>query len=397
MSIRVGIVASIVLAGCVLGGAPGSRIVLAQKPVPPGTPVPTAPKLSLVPLKLISASVDGVAKGITSINNTPLPTPEFTVPRTVAKTIGFTTQDAIGTVKFSHTLPSGVPASAFAWESETVAAGAQGRLRYNGCASCPATITIGVHAADTQHAADGQVRLTLTASTGRPAGVTVTNTGGSAAQPEFQIRFTAGTFDLADSQIIATYAGGLKYRLLPDRSSNIAQGTIVAVIPRLKVDRNVQVALSNVYGAGTANVTLPAQPQEAPGPFECVNCSDVLNPATVHDTFSVKHTNNGPLDASGSDDVTITPLQPAAPACDQVDFVYTGAAVSWINPDTGAAISDVGTVAIASQPPANSALRAPQNVVHVTWTLKGLKGERWFQVAFRGVDVVGVCSNRVVQ
>jgi hypothetical protein len=116
----------------------------------------------------------------------------------------------------------------------------------------------------------------------------------------------------------------------------------------------------------------------------------------VNDNFSVKHSNAGALSINGTDTITITPLQTGTTPCDQNDFIYNGASASWITGD-GAPVSNVGTVTISSQPPTNQLLRATQNRIATAWSLNPLSVDRFYQVKFRGINVVGVCSNRVLQ
>ena len=172
------------------------------------------------------------------------------------------------------------------------------------------------------------------------------------------------------------------------------------VIPRLKASRNVQVSLKNPYGTSSnIIVELPVQQVESGPPhFNCINCSTVFGDANIHDEFSVKHNNIGALDASGTDDITITPKRSGVTPCDEPDFIFHTALVKWIRDDGYSGDSaDQGTVTVNSQPPIDQLLRSPQNKVRIIWTLKGFKGERWYQVIFGVIDVVGTCQNRVIQ
>ena len=169
------------------------------------------------------------------------------------------------------------------------------------------------------------------------------------------------------------------------------------VAERLKADRNVQIFLRNSYGSSsTSSISLPLQTKENNPPFECVNCSAQFpSSGTVHDNFSVKHT-SGAITINGTDEITITPLQTGTTPCNQPDFIYKGAQAAWITAD-GGPTANVGSVSISSQPPLNQVLRSTQNRINTTYSLNGLNGERFYQVVFAGVDVVGVCSNRVIQ
>jgi hypothetical protein len=215
-----------------------------------------------------------------------------------------------------------------------------------------------------------------------------------------EIKFAVGTFDPSDSLVIGTYAGNLKYRLIPETSSNFAGGSMFAVIPRLKASRNVQVLLRNPYGPGNSvNVELPIQQVEnGPLQFNCVNCSTVFGDANIHDEYSVKHINLGPADATGTDEIAITPKRSGVTPCDEPDFIYHTALVRWIRDDGYSGDSaEQGTAVVAGHPPTDQLLRSTQNKIQISWMLKALKGERWYQVMFGVIDVVGVCPNRVVQ
>jgi len=159
----------------------------------------------------------------------------------------------------------------------------------------------------------------------------ITANGGDNIEPRFEIRFQRSTFDTSDSQIVGTYASGLRYRLIPEPNSQFSDGRMNVVVPRLEVDRTVRVALVNPYGSSAnTNVTLPQEGIIENPVFEQVNASSVSpDPARIGDTFSVKHTNNGLLDQSGADDVAIQPLA-ANSTCNQRDFIYQGARVSWL-------------------------------------------------------------------
>lgn len=376
----------------------GGGIAVAQSPQPqPGSQLP-----NLRPLAFVNVSLDGVAKPIGSSPTGIQFTPGFLIPRAgVSKTLEFKTKDGRSSVRFSHSLPSGVSANAFTWQQTSVAApNAVGRLNYTGCQNCPASITISVKAEDPSGVVSGTVKLNLTASTRKPEVNSIKRSGGTEREPRYEIRFAAGTFNLQDSEAVATYAGNLKYRLLPESGGSISSESIFVVIPRLKASRAVQVFLRNPYGtSGTTNVELPIQAVEnGPGQFNCVNCSTVFGEAKIHDEYSVKHTNPGALEASGTDEITITPLRSGNTPCDQPDFIYHTALVKWIE-DNGFSgnSAEQGTVSVSAQPPVDQLLRSPQNKVRIAWKLKPFKVDRYYQVMFGVIDVVGVCQNRVVQ
>lgn len=56
-----------------------------------------------------------------------------------------------------------------------------------------------------------------------------------------------------------------------------------------------------------------------------------------------------------------------------------------------------GTVSVTGNPPVNSLLRAPNNKVALRYALPELHPDRFYQVLFEGVEIIGVCSDRVVQ
>jgi hypothetical protein len=378
----------ILIFSCIICGA--------QTPVPK----PNVPPLSLVPLTLLSVGLDEIAKPITSPTGVAFPTPEFFIPRNATKTLDFITSGGNLNVNFSNSVPSGAPAGAFEWVQSRVPAGnAIGHLRYNGCSSCPASITLSV-TASSNNTVHGLVKLNMTASSGKPQLTSVNRSGGTEVQPRYEVRFVAGTFDTTDSEVIANYGDNLKYRLTPDAASNFANGSMLVVIPRLKASRNVQIFLRNPYGSSnTVGVELPLQQVEnGPLQFNCINCSTVFGDATIHDEYSVKHSNISPFDATGTDDITIAPVRSGQTPCDQPDVIYHTALVRWIHDDGYSGDSaEQGTVTVSSHPPTDQLLRSPQNKIQIAWRLKGFKGEHWYQVMFGVIDVVGVCQNRVVQ
>ena len=372
--------------------------VRAQSPQPVSR-VTNLPELSLVPLTLLNVGVDNLAQPLTSPTGISRGPAEFFLPRNFpkggSKEVTLTTSGGNVSVRFFDSVPAGVPATAFQWEqSELPAGNAVGRLRYNGCAGCPDSFTLHL-SASSNNTVETSVKINLTTSSGRPVTTSVSADGGSDVQPRFQIRFEPTTFETQDSQVVATYPSGLKYRLPVDSSSQLSQGIMRVVVPRLEVGRDVKLSLINPYGSsGGLSITLPQENSEHPI-FEQVNASgEFPDSASVNDTFSVKHSNSGLSAGSGSDDIPINPLATSS-ACDQRDFIYLSASATWLDNNDHPS-SALGTVTIGRQPPANALLRTPNNVVHVNWTLNALTGDKFYQVAFRGVEVVGVCSERVV-
>ena len=376
----------------------------------PTTPVTNVPHLSLIPLTIVNIGSGEIAAPVSSPTGAPRPLPEFFLPRSGSKEITVTTSGGNLKVNFFNSVPAGVPASAFQWEQATLPAGnAVGRLRYNGCASCPASFTLEITAASntTVHAS---AKITLTASTGRPVMNSITANGGDNIEPRFEIRFQTGTFDPTDSQVVGTYASGLRYRLIPDQNSQFANGRMNVIVPRLEVDRAVKVALVNPYGpSGSTGVTLPQEGVIENPVFEQVNASgEFPNAARVGDTFSVKHTNNGLLDQSGTDEIAIQTLTSSS-TCNQRDFIYQSARVSWLGTEIHAPVggnitsqipdqptTEPGPISITSQPTSNALLRSSNNKIRVNWTLKARFGDVFYQVLYRGVEVVGVCTDRVI-
>lgn len=390
------LIAFVALMLCVASAGPAGSLALVQGPQP--QPKPGSQLGDLKPLALVNVSLDGVARPIgSSPTGTSFSTPEFAVPRSgVEKILEIRTKDGRSNVHFSRSPAAGVPQGVFAFIQESVPApNAVGKLRFGNCtASCPSSITITVSATDPSGIVSGQLKLNLTASTGKPSLTSITRNGGTEIRPRFEISFTEGTFDTSDSEVVATYAGNLKYRLIPE---NVSAGTMFVVAERLKAERNIQVFLRNAYGSSNLfAVQLPLQQKENNPSFECVNCSAVLGSVSVNDNFSVKHSNNGALSINGTDEITIAPLQTGTTPCDQNDFIYNGASASWINGD-GAPLNNLGTVTIASQPPTNQLLRVSQSRITTSWTLNPFSVDRFYQVKFRGINVVGVCSKRVIQ
>src|SRR5438552_5959394 len=256
--------------------------VIAQSPQPT-TQVTNVPKLSLVPLVIVNIGSGEIAFPVSSPTGAPRPIPEFFLPRNGSKEITVTTSGGNVKVNFFNSVPPGVSATAFQWEQSSVPAGnAVGRLRYSGCASCPASFTLEVTASsnDIVHAS---AKITLTASSGRPVMNSITANGGDNIEPRFEIRFQRSTFDTSDSQIVGTYASGLKYRLIPESNSQFTDGRMNVIVPRLEVDRTVRVALVNPYGSsGNTTVTLPQEGIIENPVFEQVNASgEFPDPAHV--------------------------------------------------------------------------------------------------------------------
>lgn len=362
----------------------------------PTTPITNIPKLSLVPLAIVNIGSGEIGSPVSSPTGAPRAIPEFFLPRNGSQEISVITSGGSESVRFFNSVPAGVSAAAFQWEQTSVPAGnAVGHLRYRGCESCPASFTLEVTASsnNTVHAS---VKVNLTASSGRPVVESITANGGDGAEPRFEIRFQRFTFNPSDSQIVGTYASGLRYRLVPESNSQFANGRLNVIVPRLEVDRAVRVALVNPYGSsGNTNLTLPQEGIIESPAFEQVNASgEFPNSATVGDTFSVKHTNNGLLDGSGTDDITIQPLA-ANSSCNQRDFIFQGARVSWLD-DHNQSVTTPGPISIVGQPTTNAPLRSPNNKIRVNWTLKARFGDVFYQVLYRGVEVVGICNDRVL-
>lgn len=362
------------------------------------------PNLSLIPVVLISISLDGVAKPVNSPAGNPLPAPEFLVPRTGTKTFNLNTKDGSIDTTFSHSVSSGVPASAFTLLQAVVPApNAVGKLQFNGCKTCPSSFTVTVTARSGgvgQRSSTGTFKVTLTVSTAKPVFTGISEVGGPEIESTFEVRFTPGTFELADSEVIGVYDGGaLKYKLIPESTSNIAGGAARVKIPRLKANRNVSVFLRNPFGATTTrNVTLGEEVTEAGGPqFEPVNASHTLGNGVYNDSYSVKHTNSGIIQFSGTDVITISPPNSGTTPCNARDFIYTGSRASWLDPKTDNPVTGHGTVSVTGNPSVNSLLRAPNNKVTLSYTLPALHPDRFYQVLFEGVEIIGVCSDRVVQ
>jgi hypothetical protein len=231
VNIKSGILTCVVLLAC--------TVCEAQTPQPN-----PQPRLSLVPLVMVSAGADGIAKPFSSPTGVSFPTPEFFVPRNGTKVFDISTSGGNISVRFSNAVPAGIPASSFEWIQQNVPApNANGKLRYNGCTSCPASFVVGV-SASSSNTVSGTIKLNLTASTGKPQITSIARNGGTDVKPRFEIKFTAGTFDPSDSEVIGVYADNLKYRLTTETSSNFAGGSMFVVIPRLKASRNVQVLLA---------------------------------------------------------------------------------------------------------------------------------------------------------
>src|SRR5262249_26940957 len=151
-------------------------------------------------------------------------------------------------------------------------------------------------------------------------------------------------------------------------ANGFGDGQVNVIIPRLEVDRNVKIALVNPYGSsGNSNVTLPKEGIIENPVFEQVNSSQVFpNSAQVGDTFSVRQGNTGLTDISGTDDIPIQPLTSSS-ACNQRDYIYQGARVSWLGAQINSdqPVTTPGPISVISQPPANALLRSPNNKIRV--------------------------------
>jgi hypothetical protein len=263
-----------------------------------------------------------------------------------------------------------------------------------------------VTATDGFNSGGAQVRLELTYSTAVPNVISIARTPGdtNTIEPRFDIRFDPATFDSRDSQLVGIYSGGLRYRLISQPIQSLGGGNVRVVVPRLKLDRGVQIALINPFGQTTRNIQLPVQPLEGTPAFECINCSSsCVNcsgtfTVSVGDNYSISHNHWTALGVSGNDTISITPLQSGNTPCDQQDFIYTGSRISILDASgsTNPPVSSPGTVRITSQPQTNSPLRSSDNRIRVEWSKPGLVSDWWYQVAIKGARVVGVCSNRVV-
>jgi hypothetical protein len=244
-----------------------------------------------------------------------------------------------------------------------------------------------------------QLETQNTASTKKPDFLSISPRGGPEIEAAYEIRFTPGTFQALDSEVVAVYDHGtFKYKLIPEKDSNIAGGIAHVKIPRLKIDRNVGVFLRNRLGVSlTKNVILPLQSTETGLPrFECVNCSHVFGNGVYNDAYSVKHTNSGVAQINGTDVITISPPNSGVPPCNSRDFIYAGSRASWLDPQTEKPVEGHGTVTVVAQPPVNALLRAPNHKVTLNWTLPGKHGDRFYQVFFEGAEILGVCPERVV-
>ena len=373
--------------------------VLAQSPQPQPQPGSQLPNLR--PLLLLSIAMDGVARPLGTPGNLSRPAPQITLSRNVTKVLEVNTADGRGNVHFSYSLPSGVPAATFQWAQESVSApNATGRLQFNGCDSCPASFAITLSAGNVGITESARVEFHLANSTAQPALVSINRNGGNAINPRFDITFQPGSFDQRDSTVFALYQGGLKYRLVPDASSQLAAGSMRVVIPRIKLDRGVSVSMNNPFGNGNSlTVQLPQQDFET-AQFVNINSSTVLGEIVdPGDEYSFRHIGNAATGAtSGTDELQVRPTQNTTPtACDQSDFIYTGAAVAVINASTNQPVNGQGSATISSQPSVNALLRSPGNKIRIQWSRPALSGDLWYQVVPKGAFVVGVCSDRIIR
>jgi hypothetical protein len=232
-------------------------------------------------------------------------------------------------------------------------------------------------------------------------------------RPEFRINFAAGSFDPSDTEIIAAYAGNLMIRLTPRSATTVTSVSATVVIPRLKIERSVQVFMRNPFG--TSNqiaVQLPSQSTDNPS-FGCVNCGgpappDGANPphnqTTVLVPFTASHFNIGPVTVRGTDEIGLqsitggndTSARTGPLPCGELDFIYTGARATWFD-NNGHPTNSPGTVSIVGQPPVNAPLRRPNNNVRMAWTLNAFQGTHIYQIVATGAFVEGVCSDRIVR
>jgi hypothetical protein len=396
------LVPALVIAGLApvwLAASPGSQVPVQRS-------VPKVP--SLVPVVILSVGVDAVAHPLSSPTGAPLPGGELFLPRGSGKTLVFLTSSGHDEVSFSVAPPPGVPAGTFSWEQTKVQGpSAAGRLDYHGCAGCPASFTLTVRASTGPKSATASVRIALISSTGRPAissFVPANDNGLPLGLHRFSVQFAAGTFNADDSEAIGVY-GNLKYRLVLDRASPPTSSSMTLLIPRLQLDRTVRVFFRNPLGVSTTfTIGLPAQAQEVSFPFECVNCSTfstvvggTILAKSLFDTVTDSFPQAAPVPTHAEDRIVLPPLEAGTTPCDRPDFIYLGASVSVLDPkNPNPPAKGPGTVRITSQPPLNTLLRAPQNVITVDFEKPALVGEWFWQVAFKGAGVIGTCSDRVV-
>ena len=231
-------------------------------------------------------------------------------------------------------------------------------------------------------------------------------------RPEYRINFAAG-LEPSDTEIIAAYAGNLRIRLTPQSPATFASGSATVVIPRLKIERGVQVSMRNPYGTSNqVAVQLPAQSTDNPG-FGCVNCGGPAPPDGAHPPhnqttvlvpFTASHFNIGPVTVSGTDEIglqsiisgTDTSIRSGPLPCGQLDFIYAGARATWFD-NNGHPVTSPGTVSIVAQPPVNAPLRRPNNNVRMAWTLKSFQGTHIYQIVATGAFVEGVCSDQIIR
>src|ERR1700704_1594307 len=111
------------VAGLILGAfCSAPSLTQAQTPEPPN-----GPRLSMIPLTMLSIGLDGVAQPVSSPTGVPHPPVEFFLPGTMAighsKEFLVTTSGGNVNVRFAVSVPAGVPDSAFQWEQSEVPAG----------------------------------------------------------------------------------------------------------------------------------------------------------------------------------------------------------------------------------------------------------------------------------
>ena len=384
--------------------------VHAQEPQPV-TPANNVPRLSLVPLAIVNVGSGEIAAPVSSPTGASRTSPEFFLPRNGQKEITVTTSGGNVSVRFSNSVPPGVSANAFQWTQTTVPAGnAVGHLKYDGCASCPASFTLEITASsnDTVHVS---VKINLTASKSKPEITRITLTEVSPLEPRFRIDFPAGTCDQSDTEVIGVYAGNLTIRLDPVASfTNFSAGQVSVIVPRLKLERGVQVYMRNPYGVSAhSTIELPKQSTEDPD-FGCANCGPPPPPEgaqtkaiTPGTPYMGTHINIGPIAVSGTDELSVqnivkgtdTAINSGPTPCGGQDFIYTGVKATWIE-EHGHPSTAPGSISISGQPPLNAPLRRPNTNVRMAWTLNAFQGTRIYQVVTKGAVVEGVCNDRVI-
>ena len=364
----------------------------------PTTPVGPRPirDLSLAPLEVLNISLDGVAKRLSSPRGTP-PVPGFSVPRALTKTFLVRTRGGTVDIFFAVSLPDGIPPATFRFENNRVRTpNAVGRLLFAGCPTCPSRFEITIRATSGRFQETRKVEIRIQPSTGRPNLISVdraVNADDDAVEPAFDVTFEPTTFYPEDSRVIGRYSGGLNYRLIPNANSAIDEGRMRLIIPRLRQGREVGITLTNVYGSSeTITITLPLQLSEN-RIFNQVNASDVVPPANINDTFSVRH-DSGVLGASGRDAIPITPLfDNNRPQCNQRDFFFTEVTAAWLD-ENDQPTNNLGAVRVLN--PIVNRRMVNNNFLIADWRLNPLTGVLFYQFRYRGLQIVLTCPDRII-